>query len=67
MHVRITDKVVEAKDSVHGLEEYFNAAAIYFSAIGVNSLMNVFVVSDSQLVLDEAKQRLHHLLSRLHK
>jgi len=62
IHVRRTDKTVDAKGSWHELEEYFNATEIV-----LNEFFNrfhdryrsktVFIASDDNTVLEEARQR----------
>lgn len=59
MHIRRTDKLRDAKNSFHNVNEYFDAAEAYFNTTGYtnDSLRNVFLASDEHLVLEEAKNR----------
>lgn len=60
VQIRRTDKIIEASDSIHPIEQYFEESTIlYQRATGQTQIMNktVFVASDDHKVLDEAAER----------
>ncbi len=62
MHVRRTDKIIEA--SYQPLDEYFDAAELYFSQLDSSSggrvQRRVLIATDELSVIQEARQRYDH-------